>query len=141
MANLALVTANRVRNASKNYSITDTSTADEAIVAGAPVRLATATGKFTNANGSSAGEARVLGIALHTVAAGEALTILMYGELDGVDIAALAYDAAVYLSDTDGTLADAAGTVSTIVGRVVPAWATTLGTAADKVLRVNCLRI
>jgi hypothetical protein len=123
MANLSLVTANRVRNASKNYSVTDTGVAIEAITAGA--------------------EARAIGIALKTVAAGEALTILMYGELDGIDLSALAYDAPVYMSDTDGRLSGDAGdsTVDVIIGRVVPAWATTLGTAADKLLRVNFLRI
>ena len=55
----------------------------------------------------------------------------------GFALTALAYDAIVYLSDTDKKLADAAGTVSTIVGRVIPVPATTLGTAYDKVLFID----
>src|SRR6185503_19512073 len=92
----------------------------EAVTAGAPVRLDASAGKFTNANGSSAGEARIWGIATRTVAAGEALTAIRNGVLDGFDLSGMNYDAAVYLSDTDGRLDTAAGTVSTVVGRVIP---------------------
>lgn len=109
---------------------------NETVLAGAPVRIDTSTGKFTNANGSSAGEARVYGIADRSAAAGETITAVRKGVLDGFTFSQ-AYDAAIYLSDTDGTLADTAGTVSTVVGRVIPAWGTTVGTAADKLLLVN----
>lgn len=112
-----------------------TAPAAETILAGAPVRIDTA-GKFTNSNGTTTTENRVYGIATASVIAGEALTAIRRGVLDGFTFTQ-AYDAAIYLSDTDGTLADAAGTVSTVVGRVIPAWATTVGTAADKVLLVN----
>ncbi len=108
----------------------------EAVLAGAPVRIDTSTGKFTNANGTSASEARVYGIADRSAAAGETITAIRKGVLDGFTFSQ-AYDAAIYLSDTDGTLADTAGTVSTVVGRVIPAWGTTVGTAADKLLLVN----
>ena len=57
--------------------------------------------------------------------------------MDGFDVSALAWDADIYLSDTDGRIADAAGTVSTKVGRVIPGTATTLGTAYDKILFVD----
>jgi hypothetical protein len=46
----------------------------------------------------------------------------------------MAFDADVYLSDTDGTLATTAGTTSLVVGTVVPGWA---ATTADKLLRVD----
>lgn len=141
MAAIALTTADRVRNASKNFSITDVLIASEAIEAGAPVRLVTTTGKAANGNATSAAEARIVGVALMSVAAGEAVEVLMYGEMDGFVLTDQDYDEAIYLSDTDATLADAAGTVEVIIGRVVPALATTLGTAADKLLRVNCLGI
>ena len=49
--------------------------------------------------------------------------------LSGLDFAD-----SVYVSDTDGTLADAAGTVSKVAGTVVPGWATT---SAEKLLRVE----
>jgi hypothetical protein len=135
MADLALVTANRL-NVVQSI-IQETLVADEAINAGENVRIATATGKFTKANGSSAGEARAYGIATRTVRAGEALTAIKLGVVDGYDLSALAYDADVYLSDTDGKLADAAGTVSKVVARVIPAMATLRGVAYDKILFVD----
>ena len=135
MAAIALVTADKVEIVESNRQMT--LPAAEAIVAGAPVRLDTATGKFTNANGSSAAEARIWGIATRTVVAGEALTAIRNGVMDGWDLSGLAYDAPVYVSDTDGRLDTAAGTVSTVVGRVVPGTATTLGTAYDKLLSVE----
>jgi len=109
-----------------------TKPAAETILAGAPVRVDTS-GKFTNANGTSATEADYYGIATRSVVAGESLTAVRRGTLDGYTFTQ-AYSAKIYLSDTDGTLADTAGTVSTVVGRVDSAWATTVGTAADKVL-------
>ena len=48
-----------------------------------------------------------------------------------------AYGAQIFVSDTDARLGDAAGTVSVVVGRVIPAWGQSLGTAADKLLEVN----
>lgn len=110
--------------------------AAEAITAGAPVRLDTTTGRFTNANGTTAPEARVMFIATRTVQAGEGMTGVRNCTLEGFVLDALAYDAAVFLSDTDGRLDSAAGTVSVTIGRVVPGFATTLGTAADKLLDV-----
>ena len=135
MAEIALLAADRVEMVESETQFT--LVAAEAIEAGAPVRLDTSSGKATNANGTAAPEARILGIALKSVPAGMAVTILRKGVLDGFALAALAYDAAVYLSDTDGRLDDTAGTVSVVVGRVIPAFATTLGTAADKLLFVD----
>lgn len=111
--------------------------AAEAISAGQAVRLDTSTGKFTKSNGTSTGEARIYGIATKTVAAGEPLTAIRKGVLDGYALASLNFDAKVFLSDTDGTLADAAGTVEVVIGRVIPATGVTLGTAYDKVLFVD----
>lgn len=135
MANLALVTAHQVHIVESLHQMT--LVAAEAIEPGAPVRIDTA-GKFTNSNGSSAGEARVWGIATgeKAIPAGWPVTAIRRGVLEGYNLTQ-AYDAAIYLSDTDGTLADAAGTVSTVVGRVIPATATTLGTAYDKLLSIE----
>jgi hypothetical protein len=47
----------------------------------------------------------------------------------------LGYDAKVYLSDTDGTLADSPGTIGRVVATVWPGWG---ATTADKILRVDC---
>jgi hypothetical protein len=133
MANIALKTADRVEVV--GFPIQQlTLPAAEAITAGAPVRIDTA-GKFTPRTARRP-EARVWGIATKTVAAGEALTAVRRGILDGFTFSQ-AYDAAIYLSDTDGTLADAAGTVSTVVGRVVPGWSQLLGSNPDKLLSVE----
>jgi len=134
MADIAVTTANRIEVV-QSY-IQHTAKAAEAISAGAPVRFDTTTGKYTNANGTAAGEARVFGIATATVAAGGNLTAIRKGILDGFTFSQ-AYDAAIYLSDTDGRLADAAGTVSVVVGRVISAFGQVIGTAADKLLFVD----
>lgn len=135
MANINLVTPNKVNVVESIVQMT--LPAAEAIVAGAPVRLDTTNGKFTNANATVAAEARVYGIATKTAAAGESLTAIRKGVMDGFDLSALAWDADIFLSDTDGCIADAAGTVSTKIGRVIPGTATTLGTAYDKLLFVD----
>lgn len=135
MANINVVTAGKIEIAESIQQMT--LPAAEAIVAGAPVRLDTSTGKFTNANGTTAAEARVWGIATKSVAAGEPVTAIRRGVLDGFNFDSNNHDAAIYVSDTDGRLGDTAGTVSTVVGRVIPGTATTLGTAFDKVLSVE----
>jgi hypothetical protein len=137
MANIALTSkASADRRVSIVVSIQQQDMeAAEAITEGAPVRIDTA-GKATNANGTTTTENRIWGIAINRAAAGEAVTVLRRGILDGYDFSQ-AYDAAIYLSDTDGRLGDTAGTVSTVVGRVVPGTATTRGTAYDKLLSVE----
>lgn len=135
MTDLALVTANRLTVVES--IIQDTKVAAEAISAGQAVRIDTANGKFTKSNGSSAGEARTFGIAVKTVAAGQPVTAIKKGVIDGYDLAALAYDADVFVSNTDGALADAAGTVSKVAGRVIGGGNETLGTAYDKLLFVD----
>ena len=133
MANITVTTADRVEVVES--ILQKTLVAAEAILAGAPVRIDTA-GKFTNANGTTTTENRIYGIATRTVAAGEPLTAVRIGVLDGFTFSQ-AYDAIIYLSDTDGRLADAAGTVSTIVGRVVPGTANSLSGNPDKLLFVD----
>lgn len=133
MADISVTTADRVEVVES--ILQKTLVAAEAISAGAPVRIDTA-GKFTNANATTTTENRIFGIATRTVAAGEPLTAIRIGVLDGFTFSQ-AYDAIIYLSDTDGRLADAAGTVSTIVGRVVPGTANSIGSNPDKVLFVD----
>lgn len=137
MANLALVTADKVELVQS--VVQDSMVAAEAITAGQAVRIDTATGKATKANATLAAEARIYGVALKTVAAGEPVTVLRCGVLDGYDVSGMAFDDDVFLSNTDGTLADAAGTVSTVVGKVIAAHAVTIGTAFDQLMYVNCL--
>jgi hypothetical protein len=136
MPNLALVTANRCRIVESLEQMTLPGTVSESLAAGDAVRIDTTTGRWTKANGTSAGEARIYGV-LTDSDNGINWTAVRRGVLDGFDLDDQDYDDAIYLSDTDGTLADAAGTVSVLVGRVIPATGTTLGTAYDKLLLVN----
>ena len=131
----ATATANKRINVVESIHLS-TLPAAEAIVAGAPVRIDTSAGTFTNSNGTSAGEARVWGIAVADTAAGLPVTAIRRGILDGYDFSQ-AYDAAIYVADTDGRLGDVAGTVSTVIGRVIAGTATTIGTAYDKLLSVE----
>lgn len=133
MADIAVAVANKIDIVESIQQLTLPAT--EAIVAGAPVRIHT-DGKFTNANGTSTTENDLYGIATVTAAAGEPVTAVRRGVLDGFTFSQ-AYNAPIYVSDTDGRLADAAGTASKVVGRVIPAWSQRLGTAADKVLSVE----
>lgn len=134
MAVIALVTAGEVRIVESIIQMT--LPAAETIAAGAAVRLDTSTGRFTNANGTSAAEARIYGIAKNDAIAGQSVTAVRKGVLDGFNISQ-AYDAPVYINDADGTIGDGAGTTNVVVGRVIPATATTLGTAYDKLLFVD----
>jgi hypothetical protein len=133
MANIAVTTAGKIHIVESIQQ--KTLPATETILAGAPVRIHT-DGKWTNANGTTTTENRVWGIATKSVIAGEALTAVRRGTLDGYTFSQ-AFDAIIYLSDTDGTLGDTAGTVSTIVGRVVPGTAVVNGATFDKLLSVE----
>lgn len=100
-----------------------TGPAVEAIAEGQRCRFDASTGKIALGNASTAAEAARGGMATHTVAAGETVTVISQGIVDvGEALAGLDFGALVYVSDTDGTFADAAGTVETIAGQVVPGW-------------------
>lgn len=108
-----------------------------AVTEGQALILDPTTRKLILADASAAPTARVYGIALTTQPANFGITVVRFGILDGYDLDGLDIDDVVFLSDTAGALADAAGTVSVPVGRVIPATATLLGTAYDKLLEVE----
>lgn len=136
MAAVALVTAGKIRVVESIQQLTLPFA--ESVNVGQAVRIDTTTGKWTKANGSAAGEARIWGILVSKDAAGAVGTAIRKGVVDGYDLASLAYDLPIYMSDTDGGLADDdASTVDVIVGRVIPAFSQTLGTAADKLLEID----
>lgn len=109
----------------------------ETCAQGDVVRLDTTNGTFTGANGTTTGEADApLYILLEGGIAGEYRTGVSRGKIAGFNVSALNFGASVFLSDTDKTLADVAGTVSTVVGQVIPA----TGNAAqpfDKIIEVG----
>ena len=91
--------------------------AAEAITAGQPV-YQTSAGKAGIADANGSGKQQVRGIALYDTAAGKPCAILRRGYIAGYALSGVAYDGAVFLSDTAGSLDDAAGTLSVNVGRV-----------------------
>jgi hypothetical protein len=92
-----------------------------AITQGQPVYITTA-GKVNLADANAASPAnRFRGIALNNASAGQAVSVLVKGAVYGFTLSGLAYDAAVYISDTVGTYDDtASGTTSLAVGKVMP---------------------
>lgn len=146
MANIALQTAVSAKTrpeltiADANFLQTKTLPASEAITCGAPVRIvpsSTGAGKWANGNATDEAENKVWGIATRTVVAGEAVTAVRKGIVDGFEISSLDYGAIVFLSDTDARIADAAGTMIVPIGRVVPGTAVTTGTAYDRLLEID----
>lgn len=141
MANLTIAAADVALVVGDSIDGTETFTApsEEALTAGQFARLNTTTGFQALGNATTSAEAGAgnprRGLALNTVAVNETTTFIKKGLLNvGSALSALAYGAQVFLSDTDGTLADAAGTVSTVVGYVVPGYG---AATPDKLLYVN----
>ena len=77
-------------------------------------------GKLDLADANGSGTLQFAGIALNGGGAGQTIDVIKRGALYGFTISGLAYFAPVYLSNTAGSLADAAGTSSNVVGRVIP---------------------
>lgn len=98
--------------------------AGEAIDAGEVVRLDVSTGYATLANASSAAEGRMIGIAINSAVAGQAVTIVKRGLVslgDALDSQTL--DELLAISNTDGKIDDGVGTPTADynVGRIWPA--------------------
>lgn len=107
----------------------------ETVTAGQYVRLNTSSGKWELGNASNTAESRMGGIALNGGISGEGVDVLRRGVVDlGNAFTSMGYDDIVYLSNSDGVLGDAQGTVERIVGSTVPG----LGSKTpDKLLRVE----
>lgn len=108
----------------------------ETVTAGQYVRHNTTTGAWELGKDTDTTEGRMGGIALNGGISGQGVDVLREGTVDlGDAFTGMTFDDIVYLSDTDGTLADAAGSTGRVVGSVVPG----LGsfTTKDKLLRVK----
>lgn len=117
MADIALVAA-RVSAIDPLKADIRSYVAAAAITKGQAVAFNTA-GKVVVADANGAGLQQCRGIALNAAVAGMAVDVLHEGEVAGFTVAALNADALLYLSDTAGALADAAGTMTVRVGRIV----------------------
>lgn len=136
MANLT-IDATKVRLVRGDAEDLWTGPVGEAGTAGQYFRLNTTTGKLEKGNGTTTGEVGTIGGILldsvptinltGTIALRGSKAVLDLGEA----VAALAFDASVFLSDTDATLADTTGTVSTVLAKIVPGWNST---TADKLV-------
>lgn len=104
MTDLALVTSGKLRVV-KSYEEALTMPTAETLALADVVRQDTTNGKATGANATSDAEARAWGIV--TEVGPGIVTVHRRCLLDGFDLAALDYDAPVYLSGTDKKLSDA----------------------------------
>lgn len=111
--------------------------ATETVVAGAPVRIDSSAGTLRNGNGTTNDEADIYGLAINGATIRMGITALRRGIVDGFDLSALDYWSPIYVSDTDGRIADTPGTLNKAIGWVIPATAVPLGTAYDKLLLVD----
>jgi hypothetical protein len=134
MATIAPSTAGRIDVV--EWGVQKTLPAAAAITAGTGVREDVTSGNWVQALSTVASNGAGVHLALRTVASGEALTALKSGVVGGFTVSQ-APNSAVFLSDT-GTVADAAGTVSIQIGRVVEGTANDLSTAHDKNIRIEC---
>lgn len=132
MADLT-VTAAQVGAVFPDKALIFTAICAEAITAGQPLFVDT-NGKVQLADANAAGEQQVRYLALEAGAAGQAISVLKEGHVYGFTLTSQAYDAPIFLSDTVGALADAAGTLGVPVGIVV---ALTDGSTLTKVLYFN----
>lgn len=138
MADISLATADKVEVATLTV-MQHTFVAASDITAGAPCYLLAASGKCAHADANAAAPINtVWGIATKTVLAGEPVTLVRRGIMNGWDFTNVAYGEGVFVSDTVGRLADTvSGTTALTVGHVIPVFATNLGVAADKALLVE----
>lgn len=133
MATIAPATAGEVEVI--EWGEQDTKPAAADIVGGTFVRE-DSNGNWVQALATSTTNAAGARLALRTVKSGQALTAAKTGVYGGFTISQ-AFGAFVYLSDT-GTAADAAGTGSYVVGRVISLTANQVTSAHDKGIRLDC---
>lgn len=105
------------------------------ITAGQVVRLDLSTGKWALALATTAANAANSYIALSNAKANMACTAMKVGYLNlGTALDSMSLGDSIYLSDTAGALDTGAGTVSVLLGKVVPVWS---GSAFDRLMRVQ----
>lgn len=116
MADL-VVTASQVARAHDNAEIYN-GLAAEAIAAGQLVYL-TSSGTYGVASANVAGKQQARGVALEAAGVGQAFSFIKRGFVAGFTIPQ-AYDTKLFVSNTLGAVADAAGLLSVPAGRVMP---------------------
>ena len=116
MADIA-ITAAKIAPVHPEKAVILSYIATETITKGQAVYFLT-TGKVGVADANDGGKEQFRGIALNGAGAGQAVDVLQAGECYGFTLAGNA-DTLAYLSNTAGALADAAGDMTVVCGRVV----------------------
>ena len=93
--------------------------AAETVTAGQPLFI-DSNGKGQLADANAAGERQVRCLTLEAAVANQSVSCLKRGFVEGFTLTSQAFDDPIFLSDTVGELADAAGTVTVPVGLVAP---------------------
>lgn len=88
------------------------------LVPGTPVYI-DANGKLAIADANGAGTDKYRGVVMYKAYAGQPVSVLRRGTVANYDLAAIAFDAPIYVSNTAGKFGDAAGGTSLLVARVV----------------------
>lgn len=135
MADVVLLTAGQLRVEESLEQ--NTLPAGVAIAAGQSVRQDATTGKWVLADGSDVNTSDAYGMAVKSVPAGMAVTAIRRGVVDGFVLTDQDYGEQVFLSDTAGGIADAAGTHGGIVGAVIAVHSHLTGGTPDKLLRLD----
>lgn len=133
---MAAITVTAANVAPVKFIDHSTGPAGEAITAGQVVQY-NADGKYVLANGTGAATvAGPLGIAITGGTTNETISVLHKGIIDfGGDVLdSPDFGDPLYAGNNDGEINTSAGSVSTVVGRVVPGWGSL---TADKLLRVD----
>lgn len=111
------------------------------LVAGDMVRIDSGTGKFVLADATTAPNARVWGMLLDSATCVNCpVTAIRRGVVSvngGFAFRNMNFDAPVYLADTQGRISDTPGTVSTVLGRLIPVWPEHGRGPATKMLKVE----
>jgi hypothetical protein len=143
MADIALTTADRVHVVGHPIEQLDLICSVD-VGAGdvvAVVSSSTGASQWVKADASTGTKNRAYGVATRTQKIGLPLTAIRKGRMSGWNFTDQDYDELIYLSNTIGEMADAAGDVSVIIGRVVPAIANPTGSAADKILEIDVANV
>lgn len=117
MADLALLANANVGAVYKRTAVIRSCLAGEAIAEGDLV-VYNSSDKVVKADASVAGTAEAIGVALDAVGTDQVTSVIFNGEVAGFDLSSIDAGTVLFVSDTAGKIADAAGTVSKRVGKV-----------------------
>lgn len=129
MADLTVTAAN-VKLLKPDEAVVTIEVLDAATTAGTPVYLHASNGDAIAADANGSGTENAIGIVLAdartgangTFPAGATVNVLRQGLVGGFDLSGMDYNEIAYVSDTVGRIADAAGTRTVRIGRVVGVW-------------------